>query len=355
MYYGIINIDHNLYHPKGTAMLDTTFPILSVSSDGKVKHKNASAKSAFKMPKVNTYIHRYLDIGYDIAPYFSEEDECYGFIALDIPGSFKNSLCGTVWEKEALLMLMLPFIQQNTSTILWRTFRPIVLSIADGIFDIVLSSSDSIDGDFYKSFLNRSTRDLSVKTAGSIGYLYDKALAYGPYDIVQILDIFADAVMSKCRALRYSIDITVDKSNSGINREVEHPFFTLVFLELLMLSFKSGVFEHADVTLSLEYGRVSAKTVLHAKRNISMSHCQNEAGDISLIGKLSPSLALDAAICALLANKLDISISSAVTDGNTVEFESAMPLASLALPVRSHTLYPAFADDLRSVLEGMIY
>ncbi len=124
-------------------MLETTFPILALSPDGKVKHKNASAKSAFKMPKVNTYILRYLGIGYDIAPYFSKEDDRFGFIELDIPSKSKNSLCGTAWEKEALLMLMLPFIQQNTSTILWRTFRPIVLSIADGIFDIVSPSYSS--------------------------------------------------------------------------------------------------------------------------------------------------------------------------------------------------------------------
>ena len=74
-------------------MLETTFPILALSPDGKVKHKNASAKSAFKMPKVNTYIHRYLGIGYDIAPYFSKEDDCFGFIELDIPSKSKNSLC----------------------------------------------------------------------------------------------------------------------------------------------------------------------------------------------------------------------------------------------------------------------
>ena len=335
-------------------MLETTFPILALSPDGKVKHKNASAKSAFKMPKVNTYIHRYLGIGYDIAPYFSKEDDCFGFIELDIPSKSKNSLCGTAWEKEALLMLMLPFIQQNTSTILWRTFRPIVLSIADGIFDIVLSAYDSVDDDYYKSFLNRSARDLSMKTASSIGYLYDKALAYGPYDIEQILDIFSATVMAKCRDLRYSIDVKIDRSNAGINREVEHPFFTVVFLELLMLSFKSGSFEHADLTLSLEYGRVSAKTVLHPKRGINLSRSQDGDGNISLIGKISPSLSVDAAICDLLAKQLDVSISSAITDDSTVEFDAVMPLAALTLPVRSHTLYPAFADDLRTMLEGMI-
>jgi NhaP-type Na+/H+ or K+/H+ antiporter len=34
--------------------------------------------------------------------------------------------------------------------------------------------------------------------------------------------------------------------------------------------------------------------------------------------------------------------------------ETAMPLAALTLPIRSHTLYPAFADDLRAMLEGMM-
>ena len=249
-------------------------------------------------------------------------------------------------------MLMLPFIQQKTSTILWRTFRPIVLAIADGIFEIVLSSENAIDGRFYKKFLNRSARDLEISTASSIGYIYDKALAYGPYDVVQILEIFADTVTAKCRKMRYSIDISIDRSHSGINREVEHPFFALVFLELIMLCFKSGEFEHADVTLALEYGRVSAKTVLHPKRGIDVS--QSDSGDISLIGKIAPMLSTDAAICALLANQLDMSISSRIGDDQSIEFESAMPLAALTLPIRSHTLYPAFADDLRAMLEGMM-
>ncbi len=121
-----------------------------------------------------------------------------------------------------------------------------------------------------------------------------------------------------------------------------------------MLSFKSGSFEHADLTLSLEYGRVSAKTVLHPKRGINLSRSQDGDGNISLIGKISPSLSVDAAICDLLAKQLDVSISSAITDDSTVEFDAVMPLAALTLPVRSHTLYPSFADNLCTMFEGMI-